>query len=1250
MSPIASANARRLCLLAPALLLAAACTPGTSRPTNGVTPDNHTYFPITAGAMHELGKAVREGPITCDSCHPPAAASFKDIACLACHKHAQAVTDRLHTSVATYAYQSKNCYSCHPTGERQAFDHCLTAGAGGTCAGLITDGCAMCHNVDNQFAALPLAGFTHQDMGGADCGTCHVTTTWKGANGAPPGKTFNPAKDVIVNALIPTYSSTSISRVTPLVETLHMEMVHSSTQLPGGAMSACTNCHEAGAYFPGLLHSSLANLTLPQPTACSSCHAAAPTGFVGPTATSPARTPASGEMKHDAVSWTAGAPTTTRLVTADCGVCHVPPGNTLAATWLMSPPSGGPARFHASLTAAGLQQPGSCVDCHANSKPTVVLNAGNATLPANLQFDHGTLGSSGDCVTCHSRGGATQWTSFSKGQYHLAGAANPTTCLPCHAGERPTATTGWTSTAYTASPFDYGTNPAGVTHGDGQDCAGCHQGPGTGGAWGGSQTWAGGHFAHGPTTVAGTTCVACHMSQRPDLQPGATAAGMATLLGFDHSLDGTGECFGCHLATITGGSYVHYTNPATGTLPGGDWDGGTGYPGSAFASSASQFVTVTEYTLNRGGANNLVTGTSAINATLYNGMLHISTALPPELSAGPTGMPDRTKCWHCHTATGTVVTEYRNGQYHTALTTFAATPGGAVVPFPQPTGKCADCHQQMLPTNIVERVDAGTLRPMDHAAQFTAAVTIGGVSVTRVSQLDCSVCHRSPGVSWGDGQFHVNIGAAVPQDCVACHYLVMADAPRADVASGTAYAMKHLSTQLTLQTCQTCHASALAQSGTAPTAATLWRTGALHGSVTTQPTACVDCHSISDPTSATQSLWSYVLALGGTATNGGQWNNHASGLVVGKDCSVCHAADAKSSGSAWNRQTQFHAGVTAASTCQECHGLTNGNGAVAGTRNNLPTGLTNSATVSSAASDATTGIAAGTLDQIAHTDFNVSSKDCKVCHSQAGLASTPPVQGKEWAQASFHAAFTGGSTLVMNGTTGRCSNCHFGLKPTATFTQFDHSAITATPGSSDCSACHSYPGTGTPAAPNWLGAAAMPPYISVGGFTIPAPPAATAGTIQPGIANLPHPTVAPTTPCTTCHGSTSGGKHAIGYDHLSTLIATNCAACHEAGSDLVGTPWNGSTTPAGGAGDTRPFTLVGTVATFNGNSYTLTNSYSHFYKADCKECHGLPSGNGLTTTGTTYRSVAWKFVHSTSKMTRPSTCDFCHAPPNNIPN
>src|SRR5438270_822290 len=106
-----------------------------------------------------------------------------------------------------------------------------------------------------------------------------------------------------------------------------------------------------------------------------------------------------------------------------------------------------PALFHASLTAANLPQPASCVDCHANSRPAVLLTSANAALPANVQFDHSVAEALGDCTSCHMNGGATQWTTWSGGQFHLAGDPTPATCLPCHDGERPTTTvnapSGW---------------------------------------------------------------------------------------------------------------------------------------------------------------------------------------------------------------------------------------------------------------------------------------------------------------------------------------------------------------------------------------------------------------------------------------------------------------------------------------------------------------------------------------------------------------------------------------------------------------------------------------------------------------------------------------------------------------------------------------------------------------------------------------------------------------------------------------
>src|SRR4029077_3656566 len=107
-----------------------------------------------------------------------------------------------------------------------------------------------------------------------------------------------------------------------------------------------------------------------------------------------------------------------------------------------------------------------------------------------------------------------------------------------------------------------------------------------------------------------------------------------------------------------------------------------------------------------------------------------------------------------------------------------------------------------------------------------------------------------------------------------------------------------------------------------------------HGSLTTQPGACNDCHVVSEPAAnaPTQSSWSYNVP-GGSATNTLQWLNHGATVVAGKDCAACHAADAKKTGSAWNKADLLHLANITPTTCNGCHGLNNGKGAVVGTGN-----------------------------------------------------------------------------------------------------------------------------------------------------------------------------------------------------------------------------------------------------------------------------------------------------------------------------
>src|SRR5207237_406871 len=181
---------------------------------------------------------------------------------------------------------------------------------------------------------------------------------------------------------------------------------------------------------------------------------------------------------------------------------------------------------------------------------------------------------------------------------------------------------------------------------------------------------------------------------------------------YDRSLDGDGDCVACHQATVTAGKYVSYV------IPGGDWNGGVRYPGSMLAGSPTQFIKVTEVNLNRTGS--LVTSTSSISATLYNMMLHISTALPPALNAGPTATPDLTKCWHCHHNTGNTRADGNPAQ----SPLFHANIGSAV---PQ---DCNTCHYPLLADAAKSDLTNGTRYTMKHRSG-------------QITFQTCQTCHTT---------------------------------------------------------------------------------------------------------------------------------------------------------------------------------------------------------------------------------------------------------------------------------------------------------------------------------------------------------------------------------------------------------------------------------------------------------------------------------------------------------------------------
>jgi hypothetical protein len=383
-----------------------------------------------------------------------------------------------------------------------------------------------------------------------------------------------------------------------------------------------------------------------------------------------------------------------------------------------------------------------------------------------------------------------------------------------------------------------------------------------------------------------------------------------------------------------------------------------------------------------------------------------------------------------------------------------------------------------------------------------------------------------------------------------------------------------------------------------------------------------------------------MLALGATASNQAQWMNHTSSTLAGLDCVGCHASDATKPVSAWSKQTKFHGTVTSVTTCKECHGLSNGLGSTVGTNNNLPSGLTSSSVVTSASTSA--GIPAGTHDQISHADFNVTSNDCNLCHTQKGPSTTAGVMGKEWAQASLHANFSSTSPMVINGSTGRCSDCHVNVKPTAAGFSPDHSGYTAT-SPDDCSKCHAYPGS-NPSSPNWLGASGEP-HASSGSTAGSSLSCATchamggSASMQLTVATASHfGGISNGNTCTSCHIDFSGFKGTtaqLNYGHANSAAnAKGCEGCHQyAGqlyTTLTTTPPLQYPTTSGGHQFSQTYSVTA-------RNHTSTHTDTHF--TQCGGCHQY---NGASAS-----SIVWTYQHDPGNPGINNSCSsggcaWCH--------
>ena len=74
---------------------------------------DNLYFPIFSGKHTSKWN-------NCAICHTQAG-NRQVFSCVECHEHSQSLMDPKHSGISGYAFNSSNCYDCHPTGQKGEF-------------------------------------------------------------------------------------------------------------------------------------------------------------------------------------------------------------------------------------------------------------------------------------------------------------------------------------------------------------------------------------------------------------------------------------------------------------------------------------------------------------------------------------------------------------------------------------------------------------------------------------------------------------------------------------------------------------------------------------------------------------------------------------------------------------------------------------------------------------------------------------------------------------------------------------------------------------------------------------------------------------------------------------------------------------------------------------------------------------------------------------------------------------------------
>jgi hypothetical protein len=1094
--------------------------------------------------------------------------------------------------------------------------------------------CIICHN-GSQAAGKP-AGHVATT---AECGDCHLTTSWLGANfdhtGIKSGcvSCHNGAKAVGKQGNHMPTTNTCENCHTTGIGTKAPSWTPSAFDHTQMAVTTCQSCHSGTVKISsGFVSGQPANHVPPIPSSidCGICHGNTPAAETWAVLAASIPTLHTGLNVSNCVlchggETFAGAPApyipmsisgvspTKRtplsplhipvLAGTDCSACH---GAAYQAGGF-GPATAMSAAKHAFVSAA-------CNTCHDTGKTFYV---GGGT-PLQLRpSDHVSSADArmvtGDCSLCH---GTANWNSNAMPAGHMPNPANQT-CAKCH----------------TSAPSDYTSATLAansVLHtGISSNCGLCHGDNVTALTWFNNFTPKDALLApsHIPY-LAGTDCSSCHASSTY----AAGTFGPMNMTQAKHAFVPT-ACNTCHEAGLS-----LYMGAASPPLQGRPADHTTGQ--MVAPNDCSICHTTANWNSNALPAGHMPNPGNAACTVCHTDPANYKTLA--SISALHTGVAG--SCGTCHGAT-TVLTWYNNFVPKDALLTPPHIPylsaadcsschaknyvAGGFGPTAMSAAKhafvpttCSTCHETGSNFYLGASTPPLQVRPASHLSSGNPQEVSGDCSgchnttdwtttakpsnhMPTPGTQTCSVCHTAIGsteASYATLASVAVLHTGITGSCGQCHGAMTPLTWYNNYTPKDAVVAPAHIPYLTGTDCSSCHASNYVAGGFGPATA---MSPAKHAFV---PTTCNTCHDtgknfyvgsgtplqlrppthVSAPNPPSQAAGDCSLCHNTTVwTTPTTLPNGHMPIPGTQTCSVCHTAAVAGDPNSYATLASIpilHTGIT--SGCTQCHGgatpltfYNNNDNPKAAPPTHIPSFSNNDCSACHKANYAAGGFGPMNMTQATHT--NVSAAACKTCH-EAGLsfymgAANPGLQGRP-------ADHTSGNMAAPND----CSLCHTTANWNSNTMPAGHMP---NPANAACNTCH----TAAPASYTTLAANSV---------------------LHTGISSN----------CGQCHGGTGAAltwynnftpKDAVLTPaHIPYLAGTDCSTCHSSSTFAAGTfgPMN------------------------------MTQAKHSFVTATCKTCHekGLTFYMGAANPALQGRPAD----HTSAAMSAPNDCGGCHTTAN----